>query len=118
MAKTVHLQRTNETKYKGLNLFKPLYISVFLVALTLTAVAESNFIMATGFAGSTDQSEATAKAIDEAESNLDAKCDGGRLSNISTSVHCDRSGNAQFGYTYYCTATKSAQCEKKGDEQQ
>ena len=118
MANTVDQQRTNDMKHEGLRLFKPLYVSVFLVALTLTAVAESNLVMATGFAGSTDQSEATAKALDEAESNLDAKCDGGRLSNISTSVQCDRSGNAQFGYTYYCTAMKSAQCERHGDEQQ
>lgn len=118
MAKAVHPQQTRKSNQKCPSLFKPRCILVFLVALTLTAVAETTFIMASGFAGSTDQSEATAKAIDEAESNLDAKCDGGRLSNISTSIHCDRSGNAQFGYTYYCSATKSAQCEKKDDEQQ
>lgn len=85
--------------------------------LTLTAVAETTFVMATGFGSSSDRSEATARAIDQAETNLNNKCDSGRLSNIHTSISCDRSGNAEFGYTYNCTATKSAQCEKQGDEQ-
>jgi hypothetical protein len=84
-------------------------LRVLLTSIALTAAAETRFVMVTGFAGSTDQSEATAKAVDDAETKLDNECDGGRLSNIHTSVSCDRSGSAQFGYTYYCTATKSAQ---------
>jgi hypothetical protein len=94
------------------------YILILPVLLALTAVAESTFIMVTGYAGSSDRSEATGNAIDQAETNLNNQCDGGRLSSIQTSVSCDRSGSAEFGYTYYCTATKSAQCEKQEEEQQ
>lgn len=91
-------------------------ILILPILLTVTAVAESTFIMASGFGDSSDRSEATAKAIDQAETNLDNKCDGGRVRNIQTSISCNRSGSSEFGYTYSGTATKSAQCEKQGDE--
>jgi hypothetical protein len=86
-----------------------------LILFALTAVAESTFVQATGQASSSDKTEATGNAIDQAEVNLNNMCDG-HLRNIQTSVSCFRSGSSQFGYTYYCTATKNAQCEKSDDQ--
>jgi hypothetical protein len=90
------------------------YVLGSLTIFALTAVAESTYVQVTGQGSSSDRSEATGNAIDQAEVNLNNECSG-HLRNIQTHVDCYRSGNEQFGYTYYCTATKSAFCDKPDD---